>query len=114
MTSSTRKAASLSESGQEGNMHRYNNGSFDPKTMIIVETAFDEAWITLTTNGHDNIRPEELARCILHLAMEGERDPVKLHDGAILALNSATTWRKNMQAVNSCRRASFIMKPSLL
>jgi hypothetical protein len=75
-------------------MHRYNNGSFDPKTMIIVETAFDEAWTTLRTNGHDNIRPEELARCILHLAMEGERDPVKLHDGAILALNSATTWRK--------------------
>ena len=51
-------------------MHRYNNGSLDPTTMIIVETAFDEAWITLRTNGHDNIRPEELARCILHLAME--------------------------------------------
>jgi hypothetical protein len=76
-------------------MHRYNNGSFDPKTMIIVETAFDEAWITLRNNGHDNIRPEELARCIMHLAMEGERDPVQLHDGAILALNSATMWRKN-------------------
>ena len=29
-------------------MHRYNNGSLDPKTMIIVETAFDEAWITLS------------------------------------------------------------------
>jgi hypothetical protein len=29
------------------------------------------------------------------LAMEGERDPVQLHDGALLALNSATTWRKN-------------------
>jgi hypothetical protein len=75
-------------------MHRYNNGSLDPKTMIIVETAFDEAWITLRSNGYDNIRPEELARCILHLAMEGERDPVQLHDGALLALNSATTWRK--------------------
>jgi hypothetical protein len=82
-------------------MHRYNNGSFDPKTMIIVETAFDEAWITLRTNGHDNIRPEELARCILHLAMEGERDPVKLHCDDVA---------QNMEAVNSCRRASFIMK----
>jgi hypothetical protein len=29
------------------------------------------------------------------LAMEGERDPVQLHDGALLALNSATMWRKN-------------------
>ena len=41
-------------------MHRYNNGSFDPKTMIIVETAFDEAWITLRTNGHDNIGQKNL------------------------------------------------------
>jgi hypothetical protein len=50
-------------------MHRFGNGSFDPKTLMIVETAFDEAWITLRTNGHDSIRPKELARCILHLAM---------------------------------------------
>jgi hypothetical protein len=75
-------------------MHRFGNGSFDPKTLMIVETAFDEAWITLGTNGHDNIRPEELARCILHLAMEGERDPVHLRDGALCALNPATMWRE--------------------
>ena len=74
-------------------MRSFGSGSFDPKTLAIVETAFDEAWITLRTNGHDNIRAEELARCILHLAMEGERDPVQLHDGALLALQSATTWR---------------------
>jgi hypothetical protein len=94
MTSPTRKGASLSETARRGTCIAINNGSLDPKTMIIVETAFDEAWIALRTNGHDNIRPEELARCILHLAMEGERDPVQLHDGALLALNSATTWRK--------------------
>ena len=75
-------------------MHRFGNGSFDPKTLMIVETAFDEAWITLRTNGHDNIRPEELARCILHLAMEGERDPVQLRNGTLCALNPATTWRE--------------------
>jgi hypothetical protein len=39
-------------------MHGFGNGSFDPKTLVIVETAFDEAWITLRTSGHDNIRPE--------------------------------------------------------
>ena len=71
-------------------MHGFGNGSFDPKTLVIVETAFHEAWITLRTNGHDNIRPDELARRILHLAMEGERDPVQLHDGALLALIPAT------------------------
>ena len=79
-------------------MHGFGNGSFDPQTLVIVETAFDEAWITLRTNGHDNIRPDELARRILHLAMEGERDPVQLHDGALLALIPATTWRDTISS----------------
>jgi hypothetical protein len=48
------------------------SGSFDPETLVILETAFDEAWITLKTNGSGNIRPAELARRICHLAMEGE------------------------------------------
>ena len=52
------------------------SGSFNPETLVVLETAFDEAWITLKTNGSANIRPNELARRICHLAMEGERDPV--------------------------------------
>jgi hypothetical protein len=59
------------------------SGSFDPETLVILETAFDEAWITLKTNGTGNIKPDELARRICHLAMEGERDPVRLHDRAL-------------------------------
>jgi hypothetical protein len=43
------------------------SGSFDPETLVILETAFDEAWITLKSNGSDNIRPDELARRICHL-----------------------------------------------
>jgi hypothetical protein len=77
-------------------MQRIGNGSFDPETLVIVETAFDEAWITLRTNGQDNITPNELARCILRLAMEGERDPMQLHDGALSALIPAVTWREIM------------------
>ena len=30
------------------------SGSFDPETLVILETAFDEAWITLKTNGSAN------------------------------------------------------------
>jgi len=45
-------------------------GSFDPETLVILETAFDEAWITLKSNGSANIRPDELARRICHLAMK--------------------------------------------
>ena len=58
------------------------SGSFDPETLKILETAFDEAWITLKSSGSGTIRPDELARRICHLAMEGERDPVRLHERA--------------------------------
>jgi hypothetical protein len=78
----------------EGNMLGIGSGSFDPETLVILETAFDEAWITLKGNGSGNIRPDELARHICHLAMEGERDPVRLHDGALLGLIPATIWRE--------------------
>src|SRR5205085_10387067 len=66
-----------------GNMLGIGNGSFDPETLVILETAFDEAWITLKSSGSSNIRPNELARRIRHHAMEGERDPVRLHDRAL-------------------------------
>jgi len=71
------------------------SGSFDADTLVIMETAFDEAWITLKNSGSDNIRPNELARRICHLAMEGERDPVRLHDRALGELIPATMWRES-------------------
>ena len=70
------------------------SGSFDPETLKILETAFDEAWITLKSNGSATIKPDELARRLCHLAMEGERDPVRLHYQALGELIPATTWRE--------------------
>ena len=75
-------------------MRGIGSGSFDPGTLVILESAFDEAWITLKANGNGNIRPKELARRICHLAMEGERDPVRLHDRALGELISANDWRE--------------------
>jgi hypothetical protein len=75
-------------------MRVFGNGSFDPRTLAIIEAAFDEAWLTLKLSGIDNIRPDELARCILRLAMDGERDRVRLHDEALSGLNPAITWRE--------------------
>ena len=69
------------------------SGSFDPQTLLILETAFDEAWLTLKAAGNSTVRPDELARLVLRLAMEGERDPVRLHDGALEGLLPATAWR---------------------
>jgi hypothetical protein len=48
--------------------------------------------ITLKANGSGNIRPDELARRICHLAMEG--DLVRLHDRALGELIPATMWRE--------------------
>ena len=67
---------------------------FDPQTLVIIETAFDEAWLTLKAVGNSTVRPDELARSVLRLAMEGERDPVRLHDGALQGLVPAAAWRE--------------------
>jgi hypothetical protein len=75
-------------------MRGFHTNSFDPPTLIILEAAFDEAWLTLKAIGNTSIKPDELARSVLRLAMEGERDPVRLHDGALQALIPATSWRE--------------------
>ena len=65
-------------------MRGFHTSSFDPQTLVVLETAFDE----------ETVRPDELARSMLRLAMEGERDPVRLHDGALKGLLPATSWRE--------------------
>jgi hypothetical protein len=75
-------------------MRGLHNSSFDPQTLVILETAFDEAWLTLKAAGNRTVRPDELARSLLRLAMEGERDPVRLHDGALKGLIPAAAWRE--------------------
>ena len=67
-------------------MRGFHNSSFDPKTLVLLETAFDEAWLTLKSVGNTTVKPDELARSVLRLAMEGERDPVRLHEGALEGL----------------------------
>ena len=72
----------------------HHNSSFDPQTLVVLETAFDEAWITLKSSGNTTVKPDELARSVLRLAMEGEREPERLHDGALEGLVPATAWRE--------------------
>jgi hypothetical protein len=58
---------------------------------VLLETAFDEAWLTLKSVGNKTVK---LARSVLRLPMEGERNPVQLHDQALNGLLPATTWRE--------------------
>jgi hypothetical protein len=80
--------------GEGEGMRGFHTSSFDPQTLVVLETAFDEAWLTLKAIGNSTVRPDELARSMLRLAMEGERDPVRLHDGALKGLLPATSWRE--------------------
>jgi len=75
-------------------MRGFAINAFDPPTLVVLETAFDEAWLTLKSIGNTSIKPDELARAVLRLAMEGERDPVRLHDDALKGLIAATAWRE--------------------
>ena len=75
-------------------MRGLGNGAFDPQTLVLLETAFDEAWLTLKAFGNRTVKPDELARGVLRLAMEGERDPVRLHDEALERLLPSTGWRE--------------------
>ena len=75
-------------------MRGFHNGSFDPQTLALLETAFDEAWLTLKSFGNRTVKPDELARAVLRLAMEGQRDPVRLHDEALDGLLPSTAWRE--------------------
>jgi hypothetical protein len=63
-------------------MRGFRDSSFDPPTLVLLEAAFDEARLTLKSIGNTTVKPDELARSVVRLAMEGERDPVRLHDGA--------------------------------
>jgi len=75
-------------------MRGFHNNAFDPPMLAVLEAAFDEAWLTLKSIGNTSVKPDELARSMLRLAMEGERDPVRLHDGALQGLIPATAWRE--------------------
>jgi hypothetical protein len=75
-------------------MRGFSSSSFDPQTLVVLEAAFDEAWLTLKAIGNTTVKPDELARSVLRLAMEGERDPVALHDGALEYLVPKTAWRE--------------------
>ena len=85
-------------------MRVFCNGSFDPQTLVVLEAAFDEAWLTLKAIGNDTVKPDELARCVLRVAMEGERDPGRLHDEALLATSRRRRAKRSMLIASTSTR----------
>lgn len=68
-------------------------GAFDPETISILVTAFEDAWqsvktsgVTLTTDKRIQTMRESLAKMIIELAEQGERNPHQLRKAALLSL----------------------------
>jgi hypothetical protein len=67
--------------------------SFDPETIGLLTGAFEDAWRSLDRG--DGIGPdtdairEMLARHIITLAQTGERDVIRLRDGAVAYVKGA-------------------------
>jgi len=65
------------------------NGAFGPEALHILGGAMDEAWrrVKLThLNGSANAARSVLAEHIFAMARQGERDPQRLIEGALIRL----------------------------
>jgi tartrate dehydratase beta subunit/fumarate hydratase class I family protein len=71
---------------------------FDPETVAILSAALEDAWQNIQASGDTLSRPayanaarEVIAKHIIEMAQRGERDPIKLREGALRYL--ATNYR---------------------
>jgi hypothetical protein len=60
--------------------------AFDPKTVKLLSDAYDKARKSLHDTGQPYIVNEIIAKRIISLAKQGERDPDHLCKGALTAL----------------------------
>jgi hypothetical protein len=70
---------------------RVSAGAFDPETMRILTAAFEDAWQSLNGDGiglgpHTDAMRDALAKSIIEVATDGERDARRLRDAALAPL----------------------------
>jgi hypothetical protein len=65
--------------------------SFDPKTLLVLAEALDEAWLRVNAgaylNGSADAARTVLAKHIVAMATQGERNRQRLTDGALRRLS---------------------------
>jgi hypothetical protein len=61
--------------------------AFDPEAVKRLATAFEEICRSLGVPANDEPRRERIARTILTIAQAGERDPTRLRERTLAALN---------------------------
>ena len=65
------------------------DNAFDPKTIALLGSIYDEAIAELDERADLEIVREVIAKRIIHLAQKGERDPIRLRRVALAALRPA-------------------------
>ncbi|MGA7486062.1 MAG: hypothetical protein WBW74_03855 [Xanthobacteraceae bacterium] len=57
--------------------------SFGPEEIVLLTQAFEEALGQLGLSNRDDPATQTVAKRIIELAKQGERDPIRLRDGAL-------------------------------
>jgi hypothetical protein len=66
---------------------RFLNGPvFSPTDIVILSTAFEDTLRALNLTNRDDPTTEIVAKMIIELAKQGERDPARLRERAVEAL----------------------------
>ena len=69
-------------------IHRLlNDRAFDPETIEVMVTAFEDALRELRLTDRADPVTETVARKIIELAQRGERDPARLREYAVKSLS---------------------------
>jgi hypothetical protein len=67
-------------------MHHKKTAYFDPETVSLLRVTLDDAWACLPPEQQATTSQSILAERILKLAAEGERNPERLRDAALMAV----------------------------
>lgn len=67
-------------------MNLLGNAAFDPETISLLRTLLDEVWAVLRPEQQALINKDTIAKAILYLAAQGERDPIRLRADASFAV----------------------------
>jgi hypothetical protein len=67
-------------------MHRKKTAYFDSETVSLLRVTLDNAWACLPPEQLATTSQSILAERILKLAAEGERNPERLRDAALMAV----------------------------
>jgi hypothetical protein len=72
-----------------------SGGSYNPQLILLLDFAFENAWAKVQSSPHaTRITRQMLAKELLALARDGERDPVFMAEQAVAKLQHAPSSRE--------------------